>query len=140
MTRLAVLLTITAVLSLAEDDGFWPKLHQTIERNLGRPYVWGTAGLKSFDCSGFVWRMLFDDGVLLKRTTARKLYMSLPPVKPGAEWTFGNIVFFDSMKHCGFVNSKADFYHAQTSHGTRLSEFQPYWRGKVCGVRAVRRD
>jgi cell wall-associated NlpC family hydrolase len=140
MRRLILVAALAASPVFAQAPDFWTKLKDAIEHNLGKPYVWGSTGMKSYDCSGFVWRMLLEDGVMLKRTTARKLYMSLPSVKPGEEWQFGQIVFFDSMKHCGFVNSRRDFYHAQTSRGTNLSSFEPYWRGKVCGLRAVRRD
>ena len=115
---------------------FWSGVRESIERNLGRPYVWGTSGLKSFDCSGFIWRVLADNGFLVKRTTARKYYMSLPRVT-GEKWRFGNIVFFDNLKHCGIVDGPDAFYHAQTSIGTNRSPFNAFWRAKVCGVRAV---
>jgi cell wall-associated NlpC family hydrolase len=124
----------------AADEGsataFWTGIRQSIERNLGRPYVWGTSGLKSFDCSGFVWRVLADNGLLVKRTTARKYYMSLPRAS-GEKWRFGNIVFFDNLKHCGIVDGPDAFYHAQSSIGTNRSPLNAFWRAKVCGVRAV---
>lgn len=112
-------------------------LHAAILRHLGKPYVWGATGLKSFDCSGFVWRVLFDSGILIKRTTARKLYMCLPKVGAGEQLRFGRLVFFDNRTHLGIVNDPDTFYHAQCSKGTNLSPFRPYWRGKVCGYRAL---
>ena len=118
----------------AAPDAF-PTLKAIIEKHLGRPYGWGSTGLKSFDCSGFVWRVMSESGILLKRTTARKLYMCLPELPAERQWQFGNIVFFDNLKHCGIVSDKDTFYHAQTSKGTNLSPFRPYWRPKVCGVR-----
>jgi cell wall-associated NlpC family hydrolase len=119
----------------AAETDFWTRLKRTIDRHLGRPYVWGASGLKSFDCSGFVWRVYYDSGLLLKRTTARKLFFSLP--KPAAErqYQFGNLVFFDDLKHVGIVESRDGFYHAETSTGTNRSRFEPYWRKKVYGVR-----
>ena len=115
-------------------------LQSSIEGHLGRPYVWGSCGLKSFDCSGYVWRVLWENGILMKRTTARKLYMVLPKVSEADRWAFGNIVFFDNRKHCGIVASHDTFYHAQTSAGTNLSHFDPLWRRKICGVRALPRS
>jgi len=117
---------------------FSDKLRTIIERHLGRPYVWGGSGLKSFDCSGFVWRVMYDNGILMKRTTARKLYFCLAPVPEGKKWTFGNIVFFDDLKHCGIVAGPDSFYQSETSIGTNLSRFDPFWRPKICGVRAVK--
>jgi cell wall-associated NlpC family hydrolase len=123
----------------ADGDDFWNQVRSTIESHLGRPYVWGASGLKSFDCSGFVWRVLFENGVLIKRTTARKLYLSLPAAEHGKKLELGNIVFFDNLKHCGIVAGPNAFYHAESSIGTNLSKFDPYWRAKVCGVRRVAR-
>jgi len=117
--------------------GFWDQMRPVIERYLGMPYVWGASGLKSFDCSGFVWRVLWENGILIKRTTARKLFLSLPEVPPDQRWSVGNIVFFDDLKHCGIVAGRNKFYHAETSIGTNLSTFDPYWRPKIYGFRAV---
>jgi cell wall-associated NlpC family hydrolase len=108
-------------------------LRKAIESHLGRPYVWGADGLKSFDCSGFVWRVAHESGYYFKRTTARKLFFSTRPAKPGERGRFGNLIFFDSLKHVGIVNDRSSFYHAQTSLGTNLSTLTPHWRGLVAG-------
>ena len=98
--------------------------------NLGRPYVWGATGHKSYDCSGFVWRMLTDNGVFLKRTTARKLYMATEPAEKAEA---GTLVFFDDLKHVGIVRDKDTFFHAATSQGTTHAHFAPYWTPKIVG-------
>ena len=116
---------------------FWDRMRTTIERYLHRPYVWGATGLKSFDCSGFVWRVLNESGVLIKRMTARKLYVSLPNIERTEKYKPGNIVFFDDLKHCGIVSNERNFYHARTSMGTTLDDFNPYWNQKVFGFRAI---
>ncbi len=115
----------------------WLKLKATIERYMGKPYVWGATGLKSFDCSGLVWRVLCDNGINIKRTTARKLYMCLPKPGAGEAWHEGNIVFFDDLRHCGIVADRSSFYHAQTSKGTNLSRLTPFWRSKIVGFRRL---
>src|SRR5262245_8726774 len=99
MRRLLLMLAVFAATAVGADSprGFWNGMKEVIERHLGRPYVWGASGLKSFDCSGFVWRVMFDNGFLVKRTTARKLYVSLPAVPPERKWEPGNIVFFDDL-------------------------------------------
>jgi cell wall-associated NlpC family hydrolase len=121
-----------------EPRPWWDPARSAIERHLGRPYVWGACGSKSFDCSGFVWRIMMDNGVLFKRTTARKFYMMLPRIPKESQYTYGNIVFFDNLKHCGIVNERGSFYHSQLSKGTNLSPFNQFWRSKISGFRGVR--
>lgn len=141
MRRFAVAFLLAALPAAAQElpAGTGPPsgLRQVIESHLGRPYSWGASGLKSFDCSGFVWRVMLENGVLIKRTTARKLYLALPRAPEGHEHEFGNLVFFDNLGHCGIVNGPEGFYHSQCSRGTNLSSFEPYWRRLVCGYRAM---
>lgn len=113
------------------------KVQTVIERHLGRPYVWGSSGLKSFDCSGFVWRVMNDNGILIKRTTARKYFLTLPKVPDDERWSLGNIVFFSNLKHCGIVQTPETFYHAAVSAGTHVSKLNAFWRSRVSGVRAM---
>lgn len=116
---------------------YWDQVKNSIGRHLGRPYVWGSSGLKSYDCSGFIWRVMFENGMLLKRTTARKFYLTLQKTSTAEQWQGGTLVFFDNLKHVGIVNSSSDFFHAQVSRGTNLSGFDPYWRPKICGFRKM---
>jgi len=126
MKLLAALILLSAIPDdLAARFGDW------LSTNLGRPYVWGATGQKSYDCSGFVWRMLHDHGIMIKRTTARKLYMSTKPLAPGETLEFGTLVFFDDLKHVGIVHDKDTFFHAQFGTGTTHSPFAPYWRSKI---------
>jgi cell wall-associated NlpC family hydrolase len=113
------------------------RVRETVRHYLGRPYVWGSSGLKSFDCSGFVWRVYTENGMYFKRTTARKLYFSLPPAAGRQKQEFGTLVFFDNLKHVGIVNDEKTFYHAQSSKGTNLSPLNPYWSRLVCGYRRM---
>lgn len=123
----------STVLSSVTD--FFAGVKTSIQKNLGRPYVWGASGLKSFDCSGFAWRVMLDNGVLMKRTTARKFYMMLKPASKEEQGNFGTLVFFDDLKHMGIVNSSNDFYHAQSVVGTNLSPMNSYWKKLVTGYR-----
>jgi cell wall-associated NlpC family hydrolase len=120
-----------------QSNTMWGTIQRTVEQYLGRPYVWGAVGLKSFDCSGFIWRIMADNGVIVKRTAARKLYMSLPPAPKDSSYNSGSLVFFDNLKHVGIVKDREYFYHAQVSKGTNLSSFDPYWRRKICGFRRI---
>lgn len=138
MKRAALALLLTAgVLSAEPQTDLWSRMKSVIQRYLGRPYVWGACGMRSFDCSGFVWRAMNDSGILIKRTTARKLYLCLPPASKSDPYRPGNLVFFDDLKHVGIVNGPGSFYHAESHVGTNLSPFDPYWRRKIFGFRTL---
>lgn len=137
MKPLLVFVLATATLAAEPLPDRLARVRQSIHQYLGRPYVWGSSGLKSFDCSGFVYRVFIDSGLYVKRTTARKYYFSMLPAAKDDESRFATLVFFDNLKHVGIVNDEKSFYHAQSSKGTNLSEFQPYWRKLVCGYRKL---
>lgn len=139
-----LLLTLTVALLAAAPLGSTPapppfesKLRACVAKHLGKPYVWGATGLKSFDCSGFVWRALYEAGIPMKRSTAQRYYMWLKAPKPGEERAFGNLVFFNDLDHVGLVEGPDTFFHAQTSKGTNRSPFAPYWGKHVCGYRTI---
>ena len=115
---------------------------------IGYPYVWGGTsehaeapfGVQAhggFDCSGFVWRVMQENGIFIKRSTARKYFLTLPRAPEDRPWEFGDIVFFSNLKHCGIVQTPETFYHAAVSVGTHVSRFDPFWRRKVSGVRVI---
>jgi cell wall-associated NlpC family hydrolase len=139
-----VLLFVTLICSnaLAQSDvperkGFWDGVKSAIDKHLGRPYVWGATGLKSFDCSGFIWRVMYENGVLTKRTTARKFYMTLPKATEEDKTSFGTLVFFNDLKHVGIIDDATAFYHAQVTLGTNRSKMSPFWRQKIYGYRKL---
>src|SRR5688572_1981364 len=90
---------VTPANAQATGEDFYTGIKAAIERNLGRPYVWGATGMKSYDCSGFVWRVMYENGIFMKRTTARKFYMLLKPATKEQQGQFGTLVFFDDLKH-----------------------------------------
>jgi peptidoglycan endopeptidase LytE len=151
MKRLLISLTLLACLSVtARAQGpatsstptpnltdFLAGIRSAIEKNLGRPYVWGATGLKSYDCSGFVWRVLYENGIMMKRTTARKFYMMLKPASKEEQGNFGTLVFFDDLKHMGIMDTPKAFYHAQVTGGTNRSEMNSFWKPKVYGYRRM---
>ena len=145
-TLLICLMFMTFATSLAEaqsapdqpnQPSFLVGVKATMQKYLGRPYVWGSSGIKSFDCSGFVWRVLYENGVLMKRTTARKFFLTLPPATKTDQSAFGTLVFFDDLKHMGIVDDADTFYHSEVSIGTNRSKLNSFWRKKVYGYRKL---
>jgi cell wall-associated NlpC family hydrolase len=132
MKPLILTLILAAMPSpMAESVNTW------LQKNMGRPYVWGATGYKSYDCSGVVWRMLSDHGVFLKRTTARKLYVSLQKLEPEEKPNYGTLIFFNDLKHVGMVIDSERFFHAQSSRGTNISQLSPYWKKMIVGYRRL---
>jgi cell wall-associated NlpC family hydrolase len=125
------------VLMFLQGGAFLDGVKTSIQNHLGRPYVWGASGMKSFDCSGFVWRVMYENGILVKRTTARKFYMTLPKATEADRTTFGTLVFFDDLKHIGIIDNGNAFYHAQVSVGTNRSPMNAFWRQKIYGYRKL---
>ena len=81
--------------------------------------------------------MLTDNGVFLKRTTARKLYMSSRALAPGEAPSFGTLVFFDDLRHVGIIIDGNRFFHAQSGKGTNIAEFSGFWRNRLYGYRRL---
>jgi len=94
----------------ATDSALRAALQASIDDHLGQPYVWGACGLKSYDCSGFVSRVMLKNVILKKRTTGRGYYMVLSKVSEADRWAFGKVVFFSNRRYCGIVNSRYTFY------------------------------
>ena len=149
MKRLIAVIVLLSVSTLAfaaqsvestpanPETDYWTGVKFAIQRNLGRPYVWGATGMKSFDCSGFIWRVLYENGILMKRTTARKFYMMMKPVEKNEQWKFGTVVFFDDLKHVGIIDDESAFFHAQSSIGTNRSPMNSFWKNKIYGFRRL---
>jgi len=138
MLALLLLLCISIPVSAQTTvTDFYAGIKAAIERNLGRPYVWGATGEKSYDCSGFVWRVMYENGIFMKRTTARKFYMILKPATKEEQGTFGTLVFFDDLKHIGIIDTPTAFYHAQVSAGTNRSTMNSFWKKKIYGYRRL---
>lgn len=129
--RDAIARRLESLESLAGSDSSrlpWTKVRASIERHLDKPYKYGGIGPKSFDCSGFAWRVMTDCGIRINRTSARKYHQSLPFCAPGEEWEAGNLVFFDGDSHMGILGDDGDFYHASKSYGrTTRSDLSSDW-------------
>ena len=103
-------------------------------KQLGKPYRWGAAGPRAYDCSGLVMKAWQKAGVRLPRVTysqyravRRKVgYNSLRP---------GDLVFFRGRAHVGMYISKNRYIHAPNSRSRiridRLSARRKQFAGAV---------
>jgi peptidoglycan endopeptidase LytE len=78
-----------------------------IDQRLGSPYVYGSEGPSTFDCSGFVWSVYNQLGVNFERGSARSLWSRMAPVNPEEQFKFGTLVFFSGLtlaqQGCGLL-------------------------------------
>jgi cell wall-associated NlpC family hydrolase len=106
------------------------------------PYVWGAEGLKSYDCSGFVWRSFRDAGVFFQLTTVPKTFHGLPVATSNETSRVGTLVFFDRLRHVAIVRNATEFYTVVPpleSRGTVRDNLNSYWPSRVCGYRIIGR-
>lgn len=113
------------------------QLLNAIDERIGSPYVYGTEGPSTFDCSGFVWSVYKQLGVSFDRGSARSLWVRMEPVGQDQQFQFGNLVFFSGLTHVGIVADANGFYHASRSHGVVYSPFNKYWLARIDGFRRV---
>jgi cell wall-associated NlpC family hydrolase len=93
---------------------------------LGKPYVWGTAGPSTFDCSGLVVYAYGQMGVSLPHSSYALwnagVYVSQDQLQPG------DLVFFDGLGHVGIYIGGGQFIHApHTGDVVKISSLSDGW-------------
>lgn len=116
------------------------------KKQLGKPYVWGSTGPESFDCSGFVQYVYKKFGIQLPRVSSDQALV-------GNKVNFnelmpGDLVFFDTrgdvdgnVSHVGIYVSEGEFIHASSGKANMqvtLSNFESeYYKGRFLFGRRV---
>lgn len=110
---------------------------RSIQNKIGIRYRLGTQGPRSYDCSGFVWKVFQESGIPFTRTSARWFYKKFEPVYGDDRYEFGTLVFLNKLGHVGIVADRNGFYHASSSRGVMYSKFAGYWSKRIVGFRRV---
>jgi len=111
-------------------------LLNAIDTRLGARYVWGAAGPRVFDCSGFVWSSFKEIGADFTRGSARSYWVRFAPAREDEKYKFGTLVFFNGLSHVGIVADEHGFYHASRHKGVVYTRFDKY-PARVDGFRRV---
>ena len=111
-------------------------LMSAIDTRLGARYVWGAAGPRVFDCSGFVWSSFKEIGADFSRGSARSYWVRFAPAREDEKYKFGTLVFFNGLTHVGIVADEHGFYHASRRKGVIYSRFDKY-PARIDGFRRV---
>lgn len=117
---------------------FSQKILVSIQPKIGKPYVFGSSGANSYDCSGFVWSVFQDAGFYFERSSARTIWQNAEPVEGDERYKPGTLIFLNGLAHIGIVADENGFYHASTSHGVMYSRFDGYWKNRIVGFRRMR--
>ena len=132
---LIAILLLLAVAAIAV--WFWSPIARIyrVERaalaQLGKPYVFGTAGPDSFDCSGLMkYAYEQEDVILAHHTQAVAADDSYATISEPADLRRGDLVYFDTIAnsteidHVGLWLGNGSFVHASSSAGeVIISEF-----------------
>jgi len=93
------------------------------QTKLGRPYVYGSFGPNSFDCSGFVYWCFKQVNIKLKDSAYKQGYDERYPKISYSNLRPGDLVFFDTVSdsdlsdHAGIYMGNGKFIHASSSAG-----------------------
>jgi cell wall-associated NlpC family hydrolase len=95
-------------------------------RYLGDPYVWGTAGPSTFDCSGLVMYVFGQVGISLPHYAASQwnygVYVSKDQLQPG------DLVFFANLDHVGIYIGGGNYIQApQTGDVVKITSLSDPW-------------
>lgn len=107
------------------------------ERLVGAPYKFGGADLNGFDCSGFVYYVFFNEGILLPRSTNELFKKGKTISIRRAEK--GDILFFKIEKenlHVGIYTGKRTFIHA-SSTGVKIDVLNKFWKKRMIKIKRV---
>ena len=101
---------------------------------LGKPYIWGGAGPKGYDCSGLIMMAWRAAGVNLPRVVPDQYHASRHVAKD--DLRPGDIVYFDDLGHDGIYVGGGKFIHAP--HTGSVVKFEslsnPYWVSHYVGA------
>ncbi len=93
---------------------------------LGKPYVWASAGPDSFDCSGLVVYAFGAVGRSLPHSTYALYSIGVPVSQDQLEP--GDLVFFDGLGHVGIYIGGGQFVHApHTGDVVKVSSLSEGW-------------
>jgi cell wall-associated NlpC family hydrolase len=108
---------------------------------IGKPYVWGAEGPRSFDCSGFTKYVYKAFGVNLPHYTGAQIGQGSSVSR--SNLSQGDLVFFNtdgsSVSHVGIYVGDGEFIHASSgSRKVTVSNLgQSYYKSKYVGARRI---
>ncbi len=111
---------------------------------VGKPYIYGTAGPNSFDCSGLVQYAVRNAGGSISRSSYTQARDGIAvPFSSGdySQLAPGDVLCFafgGGVSHTGMYIGNGEFVHAMNpSDGIQVNSLYGYWSGSLAYVRRV---
>ena len=122
---------------------FWAR-HAALSQ-LGKPYVFATAGPESYDCSGLMKYAYARAGIKLAHSTkAVSSDDRYKTIDDAARLRLGDLVFFDTIAnsteidHVGFWLGGGRFVHASSANKeVMISDFDERWQERFVFAKRV---
>lgn len=112
------------------------------KKQLGKPYIYGSTGMRGFDCSGLMYYLFGEHGTQLHRRASEQLQDGIIVSREGMQ--VGDLVFFherwDSCpaSHVGIYAGNNQIIHASTSNGIEYADLDAsYFASNFLCVRRV---
>jgi cell wall-associated NlpC family hydrolase len=108
-----------------------PRMMRTAASLKGRPYRWGAAGPRAFDCSGYTLYVLKKQGIKIPRTAAQQYRKTTHIAKKRVR--VGDLVFFygrGGIYHVGIYAGKGRIWHSpHTGSVVKLAKiYSSHWK------------
>lgn len=117
-------------------------LRDLAAKQLGKPYVYGSTGLRGFDCSGLMYYVFGQFGFELHRRASEQLQDGIIVSPEGMQ--VGDLVFFRESwdpcpaSHVGIYAGNNQIIHASTSNGIEVADLdERYYANNFLCVRRV---
>lgn len=117
-------------------------LYALAAEQLGKPYIYGSSGMRGFDCSGLMYYIFGEHGMQLHRRASEQLQDGIIVSSEGMQ--VGDLVFFreswDSCaaSHVGVYVGNNQIIHASTSNGIEVADLdKAYFANNFLCVRRV---
>jgi len=126
--------------NISKPSGKMENAINSLEEQVGKPYVWGANGPEAFDCSGLV-RYIYKTelGKEIPRTSYDQSKFGQAVDKKDLQ--AGDLIFFDTMKkgkvsHVGMYVGNNEFIHASNAKsGVKKSKLSGYYEEAYRGAR-----
>jgi len=111
---------------------------------LGVPYKWAGVSPTGFDCSGFIYYVLKENGMPYGRTNVSGYWYNNTSFQKVTNSKPGDLIFFQNTytygpSHIGIMLNKNEFIQAGSSTGVTISNINDsYWKKHFLGYKRIK--